>query len=301
MARFTWITLAQFEGFAANNTDAHRLCSGPSGWAERLGEDALVCFKNDRARGDLLAALDELPWKPRRIFGKFLPRQNADRVCPELLRGKASLSLETEVTESGVRYGLDFAAGYSHGLFLDQRANRAFVGRSAPTRVLNTFAYTCSFSVVAALAGAETVNVDLSRKSLDRGRTNFALNGLDPSTGHRFVADDVLEVIPRLQRRGEKFDVVILDPPTFSRGNKGRLWKVEEQFDALLASVVKLLAPGGRVLLSTNCTAFDGPLLEKMVRDCLWKFGRRGVFHREPTLEDFPSGHSATTLWMTLR
>lgn len=300
-ARFAWIPPSQLDAFALEGTDTHRLCSGAGGWTERLGDDALVCFRSEAARSAMLAGLDHLAWRPRRVFAKFLPKQNEDRSAPELLAGDAALPLETEVSEGGVRYGLDFAAGYSHGLFLDQRANRAAIRRQPPRRLLNTFAYTCSFSVVAALGGAETVSVDLSKKSLERGRANFARNGVDAAAGHRFLVDDVLDVIPRLVRRGEQFDAVILDPPTFSRGNKGRVWKVEEHFAGLLAAVLPVVAPGGRVLLSTNSTLADAAMLETMARECLRAGGHRGAFHREPALPDFPPGHGAATTWLTLR
>jgi 23S rRNA (cytosine1962-C5)-methyltransferase len=204
------------------------------------------------------------------------------------------------VTEAGMRFGIDFAAGYSHGLFLDQRANRALVRTARPKRLLNTFSYTCSFSVAAALVGTETVSIDLSKKSLDRGRENFALNSI-PETGHRFFADDVLDVLPRLVKRGEKFDIIILDPPTFSRGNNGRRWQVEQHFEDLLTAALELTAPKCSILLSTNCTKFDYPTLERMARFC-GKLNRRTAdYSRSPSLPDFPSGHGASTLWMNVR
>ncbi len=301
----TWITSAQFAAFRKENTDAHRVAWSADGWIERLGDDALVCFKNDAARDAFTIALagesSNADLIPRRVFGKHLPKQNADRIAPTLLTGDSSLPPTAVATEGGVKYALDFAAGYSHGLFLDQRANRAFVRRIGPKRLLNTFAYTCSFSVTAALSGAETLNVDLSKKSLDRGRENFLLNGLEPATGHRFIADDVLEVLPRLARRGEKFDCIILDPPTFSRGNQGRRWQVEDHFEDLLNVALELATPGARLLLSTNCTKLDLRTLERMARFCC-KTARRGAtFHREPALPDFPPGHGATTIWLTAR
>ncbi len=139
-----------------------------------------------------------------------------------------------------MRYGLDFAGGYSAGLFIDQRANRARLRALKPKRLLNTFAYTCSFSVVAALAGAETLSVDLSRRSLTRGEENFQRNGLDPKAGHRFIADDVLAVLPRLARRGEKFDAIILDPPTFSRNQAGAAFQVQRDFDRLVTLALEV-------------------------------------------------------------
>ncbi len=92
--------------------------------------------------------------------------------------------METEVTEAGVRYGLDFAGGLFRGLFIDQRENRARLRAWKPKRLLNTFAYTCSFSVVAALAGAETLSVDLSRRYPHGGvRRTFPATASDPKTG----------------------------------------------------------------------------------------------------------------------
>jgi 23S rRNA (cytosine1962-C5)-methyltransferase len=298
----TFIAPAQLAAFRSDGTDAHRIAWSPEGWIERLGDDALICFKSDAARHAFADSLVEWcavsGWSPRRVFGKLLPRQNAERVAPVLLTGDATLPPTAVVHEAGVKFALDFAAGYSHGLFLDQRANRAFVRRIAPKRLLNTFAYTCSFSIVAALAGAETLSVDLSKKSLDRGRENFPLNDLDPAARHRFIADDVLDVLPRLARRGEKFDCIILDPPTFSRGAGGRRWQVGDHFEDLLNAALELAEPGARLLLSTNCAKLDPRTLERMARFCC-KVARRGAaFHREPAPPDFPPGHGASTLWL---
>ena len=303
--RGAWIPHAQLAAFDAAGTDAHRIFSSDEGWVERLGADAVASYKSEPMRDSMLAGIaewaDASPWKPRRIFGRLLPRHNEDRDAPVLLEGDASLPLTTEASEAGIRYGIDFGAGYSAGLFLDQRANRRFLRRLAPKRMLNTFAYTCSFSVVAALAGAETLSVDLSRRSLDRGRANFALNGLNAEKGHRFIADDVLEVLPRLARRGEKFDAIVLDPPTFSRGNKGRRWQAEHDLEALVIAAMDLAAPSARILISTNCTRIAHSDIQRIARFAL-KFSRRaGDFHREPHELDFPPGHGAHTLWMLLR
>ncbi|NBV33696.1 MAG: hypothetical protein EBR81_07925 [Proteobacteria bacterium] len=166
--------------------------------------------------------------------------------------------------------------------------------------MLNTFAYTCSFSVVAALAGAETVSADLSQKSLDRGRLNFTLNGLDPAA-HRFIADDVQELLPRMARRKEKFDTIILDPPTFSRGNKGRRFRAEDDLQSLLSAAMEVTAPGGRILLSTNCTKLRTGDLESLARFCLKNARLNGTLQQLPALVDFPDGTAASTLWIQLR
>ncbi|HET6406858.1 MAG TPA: class I SAM-dependent methyltransferase [Chthoniobacteraceae bacterium] len=299
-----WITQAQLAAFEASATTAHRLFTDQDGWVERFGSDILLSYKHEGMRESLIAGLDnwarETGFSVQRIFGKLLPKQNEDRVAPVLIRGDEGASLITVVSENGVKYGLDFGAGYSAGLFLDQRANRSLVRRSGPKNVLNTFAYTCSFSVVAALAGAQTVSIDLSKKSLDRGRENFRLNDLDES-GHRFLADDVVDVLPRLARRGDQFDTIILDPPTFSRGNKGRKFQVEQNLEDLLSGALEVATTSARILLSTNCTKLDRRTLEKLARYCLKLTRRQGSFHSEPDLPDIPPSLSAQTLWLMLR
>jgi 23S rRNA (cytosine1962-C5)-methyltransferase len=299
-----WIAPAEWAAFDAGGTSAHRICSTNGAWVERFGHDLLFNYQNpsqlERLRDEWTDRAPAYSFAPRRIYGRALPVQNADRMAPVLLEGDPSEPVETVVTEAGVRIGLDFAAGYSVGLFLDQRGNRAVLRSYGPRRVLNTFAYTCSFSVVAALAGAETLSVDLSQKSLDRGKNNFMLNGLDPGA-HRFFADDVLEALPRLARRKEQFDAIILDPPTFSRGNKGRRFRAEDDLEALLRGALELAAPGARILLSTNCTKLNVPELERIARFSLKAARKNGALYQTPALPDFPRGTAASTVWIQLR
>jgi len=300
----TWIAQTQRAVFEAAGTTAHRIASGSDGWAERLGDDAMISHKNDAALAELVAGLEtwgsEAAWTPTRVFTRFLPLKNDERISPVLHCGDATLPLTTVVTEAGIRYGLDFAAGYSHGLFLDQRSNRAKLRALKPKRMLNTFAYTCSFSVAAAVLGAETVSVDLSRKSLDRGKQNLALNGI-AERGHRFIADDTLELLPRLEHKGERFDVIILDPPTFSRGNNGRLWQVEQHFEDLLDLALEVAMPKCAILLSTNCTKLDPGALERRARLCAKGKRRTADYTHTAQPVDFPAGQGASTVWMMVR
>jgi 23S rRNA (cytosine1962-C5)-methyltransferase len=156
------------------------------------------------------------------------------------------------VDEHGMRLSARLFDGLSTGVFTDQRDNRLRVrGFARGARVLNLFAYTCSFSVSAALGGAvETVSVDLSKRALERGRENLALNDV-PATAHRLVHEDVLSFVPRALKRGERFDVVVLDPPSF--GTRARkIFSVERDYPALLRQAIELLSPGGRLLAVTN-------------------------------------------------
>jgi 23S rRNA (cytosine1962-C5)-methyltransferase len=299
-----WIDPKLLKRFAAEETDAHRLASSREVWIERFDEDILINYQRNDALTPARQALTEwcttaeLP--VRRVFGRFIPRQNDDRSAPVLFEGDPALPLVTTVRESGLVYGLDFAAGYSVGLFLDQRANRRLVSAYGSKKLLNTFAYTCSFSLVAASVGAQTVSVDLSKKSLDRGRENFALNQID-TEGHRFIADDVLDVFPRLAKRGEKFDTIILDPPTFSRGNKGRKFQVERDMEALLMAALEVAEPKARILISTNCTRLETRDLEQLARYTLKLNRLGGDIHHEPDLPDIPADLAARTVWLMLK
>ncbi|HMQ16306.1 MAG TPA: class I SAM-dependent methyltransferase [Phycisphaerae bacterium] len=191
---------------------------------------------------------------------------------------------EIVIDEDGLRLIVRPYDGYSTGLFLEHRDNRALVRRrAAGRRVLNLFAYTCGFSV-AALAGgaAEVVSVDLSRKFLDWGRRNLLGNlpdrnthageapaGDDDARGAasqpsdartalesrraEFVCSDAFEYYRRAARQGRRFDLVILDPPTFSRQKHSRrVFSIERDLDRLVRGAVELLDRGGVLLLCCN-------------------------------------------------
>jgi 23S rRNA (cytosine1962-C5)-methyltransferase len=305
MKKAEWIDSALLRSFEAEGTDAHRLCTIDNGWAERFGRDILISFRTTAARDRLIRELKEwersVDFPIDRVFARFLPKKNEERETPKLIIGNEGGNLETIATEHHLKFGIDFGAGYSVGLFVDQRENRRFVRQTKPKRVLNCFAYTCSFSVAAASGGAQTVNVDLSKKSLDRGRRNFELNTLS-TNGHGFVADDVRLVLQRMARRGEKFDMIILDPPTFSRTKRGEAFHVEKDFEELIVSALELIDGNARLLLSTNCETLNEEALERMARYCLKLSRRAGSLHRQPPPVDFPPGTGgASTIWLTLR
>jgi 23S rRNA (cytosine1962-C5)-methyltransferase len=299
-----WIDQTLLGDFEADGTDAHRLCTIEDGWVERFGRDILISHKNAPARKRLILELylwgAAVGFKFGRIFARYLPKQNAEREAPQLVFGDAKENLESVVTEWLLRYSVDFGAGYSVGLFVDQRENRRYVRQVTPKKMLNCFAYTCSFSVAAASVGANTVNVDLSKKSLARGKENFGLNSL-PTADHRFIADDVMSVLPRLARKGEKFDVIILDPPTFSRSHRGKAFQVERDLESLLLAALEVADRDAHILISTNCSTLRERALEVMARYGLKVSRRAGNLHREPPPPDFPPGAAASTVWLTLR
>jgi 23S rRNA (cytosine1962-C5)-methyltransferase len=203
-------------------------------------------------------------------------------------------------------YEISFSQGYSVGLFLDQRDNRrrllvnhvargfpVCAGGLAGATVFNGFAYTCGFSVSAAAAGAQTTNVDMARKALDWGRRNFQLNNLDPAT-HEFLAGDVQDWARRLSRRGRRFDVILLDPPTFSRSRQGGVFRAEKDYGALVKATLPLLKPGGTLFVSTNAGGFEADVFVEQVEAAIARAGRSVVQrHFSPPPPDFPWHASA--------
>lgn len=200
------------------------------------------------------------------------------------------------VLENGMLAEISFQAGYSQGIFLDQRDNRAEVRRRmAPgLRLLNTFAYTGAFSVAAALAGAETTTLDLSQPYLDWAKRNFSHNGLDPAA-HHFCKGDTFHWLRRFAKQGRRFDGIVLDPPTFSRDEKGRVFRVEKNFGELAALADEVLAPGGWILCSTNFHQLPLPAFQQQLRTAI----RRAVrLEASPMPADFTDIPYLKSVWL---
>jgi len=130
--------------------------------------------------------------------------------------------------------------------------------------MLNTFSYTGAFSVCAALAGATTTTLDLAQPCLTWCKENMELNGIDP-TQHFFCKGDTLHWLDRFARQGRTFDAIVLDPPTFSRDEKGKIWRVEKDYGKLVAKAMACLAPGGWMLCTTNCRKVSSADFRKLV------------------------------------
>ena len=217
---------------------------------------------------------------------------------PEPVWGEARP--EVVALEQGVPFLLRPGADLSIGLFPDARPARAWVREQTPagSRVLNTFAYTCGFGLNAALGGAAVVkNVDLSRKVLAWGQANYALSGL-PAPDHDFLYGDVFEWLKRLAKRGDLFDLVILDPPSFARGKTG-VWRAERDYGRLVALATAVTAPGGKLLALSNHAGMTSTLFERLIQAGLGEAGRRGrVATRLGAGEDYPGAtHLKAQVW----
>ncbi len=197
-------------------------------------------------------------------------------------RGRERLPATWEISVDGTRFQLS-STDFGHlGIFPEQRdqwrrirevcaAYRERHGR-AP-RVLNLFAYSGGSTLAAAHAGAEVCHVDASKGMVDWARKNAALNGLEDRPV-RWIVDDVTKFLEREQRRERQYDLLILDPPSYGRGTKGEIFKIENDLPPLLAHLGRLLSdqPLG-VLLSCHTPELTPISLHHLM---LQEFGRRG-------------------------
>ena len=227
------------------------------------------------------------------------------------------------IRENGLQFELSFSEGYSVGLFLDQRDNRrrlltghvaaefelpfvprlrnhvgdrgavrspsrACQSRPTTTAVLNAFAYTCGFSVCAAKAGANTTSIDLSKKYLEWGKRNFELNGIDP-TEHEFIYGDAFDWFRRLEKKQRVFDLVLLDPPTFSQSKTSGVFRAEKDYPKLIALALPLLKREGVLFASTNAADWPPEDFLKTIEGAIGT-SKRKILKRQyfPQPADFP-------------
>jgi len=307
----------------ANDTNAYRIIHGaPDGWpgwyVDRLG-DFLLSQSEAPLNASQREELGKLTkrFSSRGAYHKILTRhlRAATETSPQLVLGKATPERFT-IRENGVRFELSFTEGYSIGLFLDQRNNRqrflaghVAAGFELPMgnrqwEILNAFAYTCGFSVCVALAGARTTSLDLSKKYLDWGRRNFALNGLDPAQ-HEFIYGDAFDWLRRLTKKNRAFDGVILDPPTFSQSKEGGVFRADEDYGRLVAAALPLIKTGGVVFASTNAAAWLPEEFLAGVRGPVRSAGRKILQEQYfPQPPDFPVSRAEPaylkTVWMRI-
>jgi 23S rRNA (cytosine1962-C5)-methyltransferase len=295
-----------------DETNAYRLIHGASdgwpGWyVERLGD--FLLSHSERAltppqREELARLAKALAARGayHRILTRQAPRATRAEASPQLELGATAPERFT-IRENGLQFELSFGEGYSVGLFLDQRDNRRrvltrHVGTDFPLlqsaignrqwEILNVFAYTCAFSVCAAQAGARTTSLDLSKRWLDWGKRNFALNQLDPA-GHEFIYGDALDWLRRLAKKHRQFDVVLLDPPTFSQSKESGAFRAEKDYGQLVKAALPLLKSGGVLFASANAAGWAPAEFLASVEKAI-KTAGRSTLHRHyvPQPPDLP-------------
>lgn len=214
----------------------------------------------DAQRAEVIEAVSAvLGVSPDRIVEKTRTRQKGAAQYERQGEGGGELV----VREGELSFAVNLTDYIDTGLFLDHRPMRRMVAQHVQTltapRVLNLFAYTGAFSVWAAAAGAQVVTVDLSNTYLQWAERNFELNGLPVGEGspHTFLRDDVTRWLWGRSRYQAPFDIIVLDPPTFSRSKRmDRDLDVQRDHLRLLQGCVNLLARGGTIYFSTNFQSF---------------------------------------------
>jgi len=266
--------------------------------AQLYGDDGLWADRSRRERVlDRLSGLgfDGVYLKVRPKQANVLVDTRREELAPRLpVRGVAAPE-EIGILEEGVPFLVRLGDGLSTGLFLDQRSNRRRVRElSAGKSVANLFAYTCAFTVAAVLGGARrTVSVDVSAAALERGRANLANAGVLEKGTHDLVAGDVFSWLARAAGRGERFDVVIVDPPSYSKTKRGR-FVAETDYVDLAAAALAIVDAGGRLLACTNHRGISAGRFRRTLFEAARK-ARRDVAQVKdlPVGADFPEGVDA--------
>ena len=164
------------------------------------------------------------------------------------------------VTEHGLKFEVNLSDYLDTGLFLDHRTTRSMVReRALGKRLLNLFAYTGAFTVHAAAGGAsETLTVDMSNTYQSWTARNLELNGFKVGPAHRLEAADCLQFLEAAPKAGEAYDIIVLDPPTFSNSKRmvAGSFSIDRDWVALLTATMKWLAPQGQIWFSTNSRSF---------------------------------------------
>ncbi len=168
-----------------------------------------------------------------------------------------SFDTKVEIVENGVRYYVDVEEGQKTGFFLDQKYNRAAIAKLCKdARVLDCFTHTGSFALNAGLGGAkEVIGVDASELGVAQATENAALNGLSDTV--KFIAADVFELLPEYEKKGEQFDVVILDPPAFTK-SRNSVKNAIKGYREINLRAMKLVKDGG-YLATCSCSHFMTP------------------------------------------
>ncbi len=300
------------------STNAYRLLAGPAEnvralTADKFG-DVVILQVADDGPTPLEAAKAAAKWY-RQTLGvqavyvkRFVKnRVGADEASLSDMKferplvGKAAPP-EITIREQGMQFVIKPYDGFSVGLFLDHRDNRARVRRMAGDKeVLNLFAYTCGFSVAAAMGGAtKTVSVDVAGRSLDWGKANFEKNGLDPDA-HEFVTFDAFDFLKLAGKRGTLFDIVVIDPPSFAHGRKrGQSFSLEKDLPALVKAAGQVVRPGGVMMISTNYRRLTLARLKGLIKEGVGRRSTR-VVETPPLPADFAMDpNHAKTIFMEL-
>lgn len=298
--------LARLRGGAgergAARTTAFRIVNGggdglPGVAVDVYGDHLVVALSSDEALAAREAILDAaMALGPLGVYVKMRPKHASvvvdtrrDDLAPSrAVRGESAPD-PLPIFESGLPFEARLGDGLSTGIFLDQRENRRRVREmAAGLSVLNLFAYTGAFSVAARAGGASrTVTVDVSRGALAWAQRNLAAIGGD-SPDHGVVEADAIPWLKEAARRGDRFDLVILDPPSFATTKSSR-FSAESGYRSLAALALSVLAPGGRLLACTNHRGIVRAKLRRYLHEAAREADRQVAQMKDmPDPIDFP-------------
>lgn len=286
------------------DTDSCRLIFGEADWLPGLVVDKFsdvlvvesLALGIDRFKNLILEALVSVLKKDGITIRGIYERSDAKvRLQEGLPRYKGfigeSFDTKVEITENGVKYVVDVQDGQKTGFFLDQKNNRAAIQKLCPgKKVLDCFTHTGSFALNAGIAGADSVlGVDASELGIRQAQENARRNGLEDRVS--FLCADVFDLLPSLEAQGERYDVVILDPPAFTKSRQAVRNAVKGYREINLRGL-KLVRDGG-FLATCSCSHFMDPeLFAKTIREAA-----RGAHKRLRQVEFHTQAPDHPILW----
>lgn len=251
----------------AKNTNAYRVVNGagdklPGVTVDRFNNHYQVQFFGSELiarEREILAAIEVL-CNPDYLTVKYRLDPSGRALEHPEMHVVLGDNPSTIVQEGNCLFHVDLADTVNPGLFLDMRNVRFDVERRCEQNegmeLLNLFSYTCSFGVHARIGGAsKAVNADISGKILEKGRENYALNGLECKPGE-FFKGNAFEYLSWAKKKGLKFGGIVLDPPSFARF-KGFSFNVKNDFQKLVLGAAEILSPNGFLMASSNYSGFE--------------------------------------------
>lgn len=293
-------------GFRAINSEGD-LCPGLL--LDIYGDTAVLDLLTDGAEkweAGLSDAVNEVFRPARLVTRKSGSDRDRGRTAQPTTHNSQFTTRPVSFTENGLCFSADISSGQKTGFFLDQRDNRARLATLSPGRtVLNLFSYTGAFSVAALAGGASrAVDVDSSEPALALAREHRRANGF-PSEEADFVRADVFEDLRRRAQAGERWDIVVCDPPAFAK-KRGDVLRAARGYKDVNRLAMTLVRPGGW-LLTCSCSGRIGPdLFQKIVFSASLEAGRsfavaarQGAGADHPVSLDCPEGEYLKGFWLS--
>ncbi|WP_028124923.1 class I SAM-dependent rRNA methyltransferase [Eremococcus coleocola] len=283
--------------FDSAQTNAFRLFNGPGDGLGGLTVDyyagrLLFTWYNRglyQYRDEILQAFQEKVKEIRAIFETIRFPLEPGQAPHQQSFGPEGES-DFVISENGLQYQISLGQDWMTGIFLDQRDVRQFIQSQAQgLAVLNLFSYTGAFGVAAASGGASmTLNVDLAQRAQEMTQQNYALNNLEFDSQNQVKIMDVFDYIDYSRRHQLRYDLVVCDPPSFSRSKK-RTFSALNDYGQLATRLADLVNPGGLLILSTNHSVYQREAFENDVRKALNQVGSFQLIQAFSLGEDFPT------------